>query len=154
MVSFKHGFHLQHITDNDTGTDDLWKPRGKWREDRLGNWKRSIIGIIRDSYDDWEDYWDMSKKGWGAYHIWECGYINERISNIGESWNPPSYWWCRYGDWFPLWGPLTIRHAKLIKEIKHYWKKKKAEVQYKKAIILYQWNKDLPEDLISSIISY
>tara|TARA_Y100000590_G_C15583052_1_gene963090 strand:+ start:530 stop:1042 length:513 start_codon:yes stop_codon:yes gene_type:complete len=153
VTSFHNGFHVQTITNNDTGTDNLWIPKGRWREDQRGNWKRCKKGIIRDSYDDWEDYWNMQKIEWGPYNLWKCGYINEREETTRKSWEDEPYWWCRHGDWLPFWGESTILRAKLLKEIDNYWLKKRIEKQYNNFIILCQWNKCIPTEIIKLIMS-
>jgi len=153
VVSFRHGFHVQTITNNDTGTDNLWIPKGRWIEDQRGNWQPLETGIIRYSYDDLEEYWNMQKIEWGPYNIWKCGYINERIETYKTEWEDRPYWWCRHGDWRPFWGQATILRTKLLKEIEHYWCMKRIEEQYKKAIILFQWNKSVPKDIIRLIMS-
>ena len=102
-------------------------------------------------YMDYTDNWNMRLAATsGGLRFFDGGYTTARLPETRHKLQ--GYWWCRYGDWLPFWGTLIETKCALMEDIKCYWRKRFAKEQYNKAIILYQWNTQLPPEVINGIL--
>ena len=112
---------------------------------------------------DYPEKWNMTKIRRGARNdiFWEVGYIyrgqhQRNLKNVGYGpcfympCNEKKYWWCRDGNWIPLWGEATQRRAVLIQEIRILWRNKWYS-DIKKALIN---TTNLPKDVIELLTEY
>jgi len=112
---------------------------------------------------DYPEKWYMTKIRRRARNdiFWEVGYIyrgqhQRNLKNVGYgpcfymARNEKNYWWCRDGDWIPLWGEATQRRAILIQEIRTFWRNKWYS-DIKKALIN---TTSLPKDVIELSVEY
>ena len=86
---------------------------------------------------DYPEKWNMTKIRRRARNdiFWEVGYIyrgqhQRNLKNVGYGpcfympRDEKNYWWCRDGDWIPLWGEATQRRAVLMTDIRTFWRNK------------------------------
>ena len=123
-------------------------------------WSRRTRSVQTFEPGDYPEKWNMGHVGVGCQQsndiFLKVGYIHcgphqINIKKIGYSPSfyspckkpPAKYWWCRDGDWVPLWGAATKQRSELVKEIRAYWIKK----------VLLETT-DLPEDIIEMVPEY
>ena len=93
--------------------------------------------------NDCPDKWNMENAGTrngSRDTFWNVGYIH-RYKHSRD--HHLKYWWCRYGDWIPLWDKSTKQRRDLMIEIRTFWVNK---------IILE--TTPLPEDIVSMLPEY
>nr|AIE96978.1 hypothetical protein [uncultured marine group II/III euryarchaeote AD1000_88_G11] len=87
----------------------------KWNMKRIGPTNFYKIGYVRYKLPNWsldpEDKQKINK----CLKLWNKKYIPFGDSPGNNE--PKPYWFCRKGDWRPLWGELTKNHALVMKQL-------------------------------------
>jgi hypothetical protein len=139
LVSGKNNFH-RFIIDEAVGL---------WDEKNVPAPPASPGAHYMDCAYDWDMRLAMkTHDGPRQRRFFDGGYTTARQTHFGLH----GYWWCRCGDWLPVWGKLIETKCALMEDIKRYWRNRFAKEQYNKAIILYQWNTQLPVEVINGIL--
>ena len=116
----------------------------------------------RGPWHDCAAYWSMApcfltpwSQRWGYWYIGYTTCGAEEVGRVHIAYdNGPAYWWCRKGDWLPLWGNLTKRRAELTKEMRDYWIRKWQDVIIPQIKDVLRETTNLPDDIINTIPNY